>query len=391
MSSLSQTPRTNIVALINSAYASAKRVCSGVLRYAAAHPEIDVRICGIHPSNNDFAYALDWKTDGIISTFSPKLTYAQKFIRLNRGCPVVFCGGIDTTEMTDPFAAVLCDNENIAHEAAKLLLHHKLKNLAYFGARQNEPWDIERQVAFTNYTRSHGGTIHVYQAKPRDIKSIGEYDALATWLKSLPKPCGIFASHDQRAVHILNVCRQEKIAVPEQIQVLSVDNEEWLCEQTVPTLSSIELDFEGGGFAAADTLYRMIHKQRFSKISAFGALSVVERMSTTDQHGHLSSALRARDYIRTHATERLTVSEISLKVNIPVRTLQASYQKVFSRTLMADIIETRLEKVRVLLRTTTLSIDKITQLTGFGSPLHLMRLFKRTTGMTMLAYRREQH
>lgn len=164
-----------------------------------------------------------------------------------------------------------------------------------------------------------------------------------------------------------------------------------ICEQTVPTLSSIELNFEGGGFAAADTLYRMIHKQHFSKISAFGALSVVERMSTTDQHGYLSCALRARDFIRTHATERLTVSEISLKVNVPVRTLQASYQKVFSRTLMADITETRLEKVRVLLRTTTFSIDKITKLTGFGSPLHLMRLFKRTTGRTMLAYRREQH
>ena len=59
-------------------------------------------------------------------------------------------------------------------------------------------------------------------------------------------------------MHVLNICRAEGIAVPEQIQVVGVDNEEWICDHTSPTLTSVEPDFEGCGERAVETLLAMM-------------------------------------------------------------------------------------------------------------------------------------
>ena len=50
------------------------------------------------------------------------------------------------------------------------------------------------------------------------------------------------AANDARARHVLEACRTAGLPpVPEDVAVLGVDNDEILCELTVPPLSSIEL------------------------------------------------------------------------------------------------------------------------------------------------------
>lgn len=50
---------------------------------------------------------------------------------------------------------------------------------------------------------------------------------------------------------LLNICARLGLSVPDDIAILGVDNDEGICENTVPTLSSIAPDFTEGGYLAA--------------------------------------------------------------------------------------------------------------------------------------------
>ena len=122
----------------------------------------------------------------------------------------------------------------------------------------------------------------------------------------------------------------------------------------------------------------------------FGVRRVVERMSTTDAHGSLSRAVRARDYIRTHVGEPLSVTAVAKKLRCSTRMLQKSYKAVYGVTVRDDIAEARLEKAKRLLAETKTPVGEIPGLVGFESPLHFARFFKTRTGMSMRDWRRRQ-
>jgi len=73
---------------------------------------------------------------------------------------------------------------------------------------------------------------------------------LLDWLLALPKPSGLFAAFDPLSKQVLDTCLAAKIRVPEELTVMGVDDDETLCENTAPTLSSVQADFEGGAFLA---------------------------------------------------------------------------------------------------------------------------------------------
>ena len=50
-----------------------------------------------------------------------------------------------------------------------------------------------------------------------------------------------------------------------------------------------------------------------------------------------------------------------------------------------------MERARVLLETTNLAITDVAFETGYQSPAHFARLFRRHYGMTPTAYRRERN
>ena len=81
---------------------------------------------------------------------------------------------------------------------------------------------------------------------------------MAHWVEALPKPVGLMACNDIRGQQVLNACRDVEIAVPEDVAVLGVDNDDVLCDLSYPTLSSVLPDTRRTGFEAAALLERMI-------------------------------------------------------------------------------------------------------------------------------------
>ena len=124
------------------------------------------------------------------------------------------------------------------------------------------------------------------------------------------------------------------------------------------------------------------------RTETFGIRRVVERMSTTDTHGSMNRAVRARDIIRRNAGEPITVATLAKRLGCSLRTLQTSYRAVFGTTVWEDIAETRLEKAKQLLVESRAPLGDIPGLVGFESAPYFTRFFKRRTGMSMREWRR---
>ena len=400
----SSTPR-RILFLGDFSYSSTKPIVSGAIRFLAEHPDVALHIHGAHPGDDDYEYGLDSKVDGVITcvgTYQRHIRELAKTKGIRRFAFV--CSPCDMPALRSRSISLVCDDAAIASAAASLLIRHGLKAFGYVGARLDAGqagWNVARREAFLQTLDAFGFQAEVYKAPPKKAGAVAEFTALAAWLRALPKPCGLFVAYDQRAMRVLNICHAEGIAVPEQIQIVSADNEEWICESTLPTLTSIEPDFEGAGYRAAEALLAMMNNAECRMQNAecmgkagwaetFGVRRVVERMSTTDAHGSLSRAVRARDYIRTHTGEPLSVAAIAKKLCCSTRILQKSYKAVYGTTVRDDIAEARLEKAKRLLAETKTPVGEIPRLVGFESPLHFARFFKARTGMSMRDWRRRQ-
>ena len=386
--------RRRILLLADFAYASGKAVASGVMRFASAHSGLDLLVHG-HTSempNTGEHLIPSANIDGIVSCFGNDMDFMQGFLSSLPRTPIVFASvGLSVASAAGRrSAAVFCDQASVANAAAELLVRHGLSEFGYVGARYKKAactWDLERREAFIAYLSARGFHPAVYTAHDGDDAD-AEMESLSAWLRGLPKPCGLFVSNDIRAVHVLNACRAEGISVPGQVQVVGVDNEEWVCCHTSPTLTSVELDFEGCGRRAAETLVAMMDGRKYARRSSFGVSRVVQRMSTTDMHGNVNRALRAREWLQANCCRRIDGIDCAAALGCSTRTLQMSYKSVFGRSMRQDVIEMRLDHAQKLLVDTDIPVCRIPERCGVEATSHFMRMFKARTGMTMLQYRR---
>ena len=125
-------------------------------------------------------------------------------------------------------------------------------------------------------------------------------------------------------------------------------------------------------------------------IETFGIKGIEMRMSTIDRHGSAARAVRARGYLRAHLAHRLDISDVATRLGCSPRLLQISYKAVYGRSMREDLTEIRFGKAKRLLADARIPVSDIAGRCGYDSPAHLMRLFKRRTGMTMLQWRKSK-
>ena len=393
MKAKKKTRRRRILLLADFAYASGKAVASGVIRFVSVHSGIDLLIHG-HTSEmpNVLGHLIPVsEIDGIVSCFGNDMDFMHGLWNTGLRVPLVFAsvGRKVASAPSMRSAAIFCDQSAVANAAAGLLVRHGLLMFCYVGARYEKAvntWDAERRDAFCTALAEKGFRVSVY-SPPAAVDADAELASLSSWLRMQPKPCGILVSDDIRAMHLLNVCRAEGFSVPEQVQVIGVDNEEWICDHTAPTLTSIEIDFEGCGQQAAETLLAMIERRKYARESTFGVRRIVQRMSTTDMHGDVNRAVRAHKWLLGNCRRRLEGPECAAVFGCSARTLQKSYKSVFGRTMQQDLVEMRITQAKKLLSDTDLPVCHIPEKCGIKASSHFMRLFKARTGMTMLKYR----
>jgi AraC family transcriptional activator FtrA len=88
-----------------------------------------------------------------------------------------------------------------------------------------------------------------------------------------------------------------------------------------------------------------------------------------------------------HLDEALTLSVLAAKAHVSTRTLSRRFEADTGRGALQWITERRVERARLLLEDTAMSVTDIAFTTGFGSLASFRRQFTRLTGATPRVYR----
>ena len=100
---------------------------------------------------------------------------------------------------------------------------------------------------------------------------------------------------------------------------------------------------------------------------------------------------RAIELIQTRYAENLTIADLAAVARLSPFHFIRSFKRSVGRPPHQYLTNIRMERARVLLKTTNLAITDVAFETGYQSPAHFARLFRRHYGMTPTAYRRERN
>jgi LacI family transcriptional regulator len=376
------TLRPRVALDVETSLVYGRRILEGVSRYLRANRPWSIYL-EQHELGSDLPGLLKrWTGDGIITRqATPESAKRLKRRRL---------AAVDLSDI-HPHLGILriCSADlAIGRLAAEHLLERGFENFACVGF-SGEFWSRRRSDGFIGEVSHAGYECSTYES-PRAGLKVWKQDQrrLVEWLHELKKPVGVFATNDLRGQHVLDACARENVAVPEQVAVIGVDNDELLCGLCNPPLSSIIPDPERIGFEAAGWLDRMmqgqspaeslieIPPQGVSVRQSSDAFAVADPM--------VAAALR---FIRERACDGASVQHVLDHLRVSRSWLERNFRKLLNRSPQAEIRNVQIKRCKELLRTTGLSLEKISALAGFEHPEYMSVVFKRETGDTPGHYR----
>ncbi len=365
-----------------------RQLLEGVIKFMRSNGEWSVFLEQRDLTSEPPQWLNDWDGDGILSrATTPDLADA------------VAAKGMPLVELTDRrgdlgFPHVWSDDAEIGKMAAGHLLDRGFCHLAYCGFT-DEAWSKRRQVAFSEIVSKRIDEPQIYEspwlgaiARPWEE----EQQHLANWIQQLPKPIGIFACNDVRGQQILNACLDHEVAVPEEVAVLGVDNDELLCQLCSPQLSSIIPNAELVGYRAAELLAQMMEgikvTQREWLIKPIGIKirQATDVVAIEDQT--IAAALR---FIRENACDGISVDDVLKTVPISRSSLERKMRKYLNRSPQQEIRSVQVKRAQQLLSETDLPMDQIAGMCGFQHPEYMHVVFRRELDLTPGSFRRTTH
>lgn len=289
------------------------------------------------------------------------------------------------------------DDQAVAEMAFTHLYDRGFRRFAFCGYR-GAHYSEARLRHFRDCVEAAGCPIAVYETEGDRGKSLSEVelpgvldtDPLAKWLLTLQRPTGLMACHDTRGQQVLNVCRQLSIAVPDDIGVIGVDDDDTVCPLSDPTLTSVRPDADAVGYRAAETLDAMMTRgESPSRVEHVSPTEVVQRYSTQVFAVEDPELSRVCRFIRENACRGIDVVDLVEFSTLSRRQLERRFRQHLDRTPREEITEVQIRRLKQLLSETELPLEQIAPLAGYNHTESMSVTFKRETGRTPGAYRRE--
>ena len=371
-----------VALLIESSNAYGRGLLHGVVSYVREHRPWSFYVVEQGRGDPPPAWLANWDGDGIIARIeNPKIARAI----VKSGLPAV---DVSAARLIPSLPWVETNDISIAKLAAEHLLGRGFKHFAFCGdARFN--WSKWRLAHFADAIRFAGFDCGVYQPiEARGQKIEQQIAGIATWLKNLPRPVGVMACYDIRAQQVLTACRSLGLAVPDEVAIVGVDNDELLCDLCSPPLSSVIPNNHQAGYEAARLLDQMMSGVKVPpKPHLIEPIRVAIRQSSDVLAVHDRDIALAMHYIREHACDGINVSDVLKAVPLSRRVLESRFKKLLGITPHEEILRVQLNRVKQLLTETSLSLFQIAGRTGFEHVEYLSVVFKREVGMPPRAFR----
>ena len=327
--------------------------------------------------------AREWEIDVIIGTFEDGddigllrsngiIVIAQDFKKRLHGIPNITGNYKGTGKM-----------------AAGHFIDRGFRNFGFFGLK-DVCWSDERHEGFRKEIKAHGleESLHTYNMQDIDRHWFYERSALAQWLKALPKPIGILACDDNQGNNLIQACNSAGIKIPQEVSILGVDNDELLCNLSIPTLSSIAIDIEGGGFQVAQLIERLVESQdtEYEDI-ILQPTKIVPRISTAAYATGDSEILKAIMFIHQNSRRKISVDDVVEQVAMSRRLLEIRFKEITGESIYQYIMLLRLKTFAEMLLETNEQVINIALSIGESDAKSISKKFKAVYGCSPNEYR----
>jgi LacI family transcriptional regulator len=378
-----------VILLIETASSYARGLLQGILEYSRINGPWTFYREPIAPFYRDRDRVLHiermkkWGADGIITRLPANIRTITSL-----HLPII---STDDNQQHPHSPCVISDYQAAGKMAAGHLLERGFKHFAYCGF-STMFWSQERGRSFGNFLKQNGYEVNFYKYPHTKSQQLWENESalLIEWLESLPKPVGIMACNDDRGQQVIEACRTAGLYVPEEVAVVGVDNDTFLCGLSNPTLSSVDINTTRAGYEAAQLLDHLMNKQKpDNEIIVAHPTHIVTRQSSEILATEDIMVMKAIHFIRQNARKSIQVTDVAKKVALSRRTLLDRFQKVLGRTIQEEIRRVRIERISQLLLETDLPIYQIALKMDFTSIEHISRYFQQEKGMSPLTFRKK--
>ena len=187
--------------------------------------------------------------------------------------PVILCKGVlDGSNIY----SIICDEDTGVYNCVKFLHDRGCRNIAYVYDNRT-PSNIKKYEGFEKGMKEFG-----YRTKNNVVNAHGEidsmYEIIKTFIQKNPKIDGIIFSEDFIAVVSLRLFSDLGIKVPEQIQVIGINNSRF-AEIGIPPVTSLDNKLYDTSITAVRTVLALLNGETAAKkVSLFS--EIIERKST---------------------------------------------------------------------------------------------------------------
>ena len=326
------------------------------------------------------------KYDGIIARATPQLaSQAAK-----AGVPVVNVW-LGSPERTLP--RVVPDLAAASRMAAEHLISRGLKQFAYVGFKRFHNSALE----FAEFRTAVGRigavcTSHFFSHK--FVRTPQEWNrmisGLSQWIETWKLPIGVFGTQDTVCRYLIDVCQRRGLRIPEDVAMVGLANEPAICDEPEPSLSSVDVGPARIGFRAAELLERLMSGETPPREPILvEPVEVVVRRSTDVFAVDDQMVARAMQFMVRHGSELFGVADVVAAFPITRRSLERRFRATLGRSIDEEIWRLRLDRAKRLIVGTNSTIGAIAASSGFSNDKHFYKVFRRSVGMTPLAFRRQ--
>lgn len=377
--------KKNILILLWATGAAEREFLLGFSRYARRKPDWSLNLLRTRETFSDEARRAieSGEYDGVVT--DEVTLESNPSIRPTKNTALVVFGTRPAVPICDcpRISYIENDNADIGRFGARHFLG--LGRFASYGfvlTTMPHGWAKDRAQGFRDELAAHRCAAEIYE--PEKTKR-----TLSNWIKRLAKPAALMVAWDNLAIETIGAARRAGCAVPAQVAVLGVDNDDLLCNFSSPSISSICPDHGENGFVAASELDGWL-SGRFRKgnrLKVCSGKSIVQRESTGALPPAAHLILSAQEFIRRNATRNIGVKDVVEFLGVSRRLADLRFSEFCNCTIHETIIRFRIEEVRKLLLSTRLSVKKVARVCGFTNVSHLETLFRARCGDSMQRWR----
>lgn len=188
-------------------------------------------------------------------------------------------------------------------------------------------------------------------------------------------------------VYPVNCWHQDKFEASEDNEAYCL----WLDIPCVPLDKPLQVQDHSGKL---EFLFRCIYEEYQKPSASSSLLSLLTRTLLTQillfgEEKEPSVVERVIQYLHIHMTERISLDELASVFFSSKSYLMKHFKQDTGKTIIEYLNGLRIDTAKMLLVTTSKSIEEVSYAIGYESPKYFSRVFKSITGMTPSGFCRE--